>query len=167
MILLAASLTTACSGDSADVPETDIHIGMSVANFRKIHPEAEIRSSGQFRKRETVKGLDGNWTFSFLDKELSWFVFNAYEEKVNPENFQAIYESAQALIGRYTEVYGSPAGTAEGITHFADPAKALHEGYEVISAEWRMGSEYLAVRFNFIGDRSKYAFLVTVEGKRI
>ncbi|GEM_PF-1466442 len=166
ILLLTALSVLSCTDDTEGVAEARIRTGMTPKAFRTLYPEAELSSYCEYRRKETLGGLSGERTFAFREKKLAWHVFNAYEEEISRENFHRFRDAAESLIDEYRLLHGEPDRKTRGITGFTDPSKSPHEGYEVLSAEWQMPDETSAIRFSFIGDRGKYAFLVTVEGKR-
>lgn len=165
-LLLAAFVFSSCTDEAEGPADGHVSVGMSLASFKTLHPGTDLRVSGEYRHRETVEGLPGEWTYAFRDKKLAWYVFNAYEDEISREKFDQCRAAADFLIERYRKLYGPPDRTTQGLTEFADPAAAAHTGYEVLSAEWQRPEESTSVRFSFIGDGLKYSFLVTVEGKR-
>lgn len=166
LILFSTLGAASCTDEAESDPESPVSVGMSRRSFQSLHPGVELCSSCELRRTESLQGLVGEWTYAFRDDKLAWYVFNAYEEVVTQDNFERFRQAAEALIDEYGETHGEPNRISRGISSFTNPHTSPHEGYEVLSAEWQKPGEILSLRFNFIGDRGKYSFLLTLEGKR-
>ncbi len=147
--------------------ERVITIGMSFTEFKSIYPEAVLSDDGQWEYEDSLHGVDGTWIYSFSDRRLSWFVFNAYEPEISGETFQRCLEATRRLIGEYSMRYGKPAKETRGIEQYRDPKLLPHAGYSVLEARWSAGSSMVEVQFHFMGDKDQYRFFVTVGGRAV
>lgn len=144
--------------------ERVIAIGMSFTEFQNIYPEAVLSADGQWEYEASLHGVDGTWIYSFSNRRLSWFVFNAYEPEISSETFQLCLEATRRLIGEYSMRYGKPAEEIRGIEQYRDPKLLPHAGYSVLEAKWAAESSVVEVQFHFMGDKDQYRFFVTVGG---
>lgn len=150
----------------AKLDASDIRVGMSHAGFSTIFPAYDIPRNGQWNRSGQVAGLKGEWTYSFYQGRLSWFLFSSSENKVNDTSFQRFLKATRAAIKDYTERYGKPRQEVAGVLQFRDPHQG-YPGYPVLKAEWRPGSESLLLDFSVLGRKHGHPkLLFTIEGRR-
>jgi len=170
---IIALLLAAC--DSRNAPKngrpkaltTDsIAIGMSLAEFYEIFPQARLSSDGEWSRPDELFGLRGDWTYSFYHKRLGWYLFNSYQPHVDRTNFDLYLTATRNAIKAYTDQFGEPAQVVDGILEFKNPSQG-YSGYPVLKASWRTKKQMLRVDFTLLGSAGEqYQFLFTVEVSR-
>ncbi len=147
------------------ISETDISIGMSLADFKRLFPDAPVSSGSQWRREADFYGLAGEWVYTFGDGRLAWYVFNAYESEVTRDNFDRYLAATRQAIEAYSSRFGEPVEQQEGIEQFQDPSKTDHRGYRVLEARWNRQHGQLKIAFTFMGENLPYRFFMTIEAR--
>lgn len=144
----------------------DITIGMSQEDFSSIFDGLTIPANDQWTRPGEIQGLRGEWTYSFHDGHLSWFIFNSYGSEVDARTFRQYLEATQKTVASYTLKYGEPGQLIRGVREFKDPREG-YPGYPVLKASWRTGDESLQVDYSVLGnDGENPQLLFTVEARR-
>lgn len=144
----------------------DITVGMSQQDFTSIFDGLTIPASDQWTRPGVIEGLRGEWTYSFHERRLSWFIFNSYEPAVNATTFREYLEAAQKTVASYTLQYGKPDQVIRGILQFKDPREG-YPGYPVLKASWRTEHESLQVDYSVLGGAGESPqLLFTVEARK-
>ena len=140
-------------------------IGMSLDELRAVYPDitASDDSNDRYVRPATEYGLDGSWMYSFTNRKLHWFVFNASETIIDKPNFSACLAATTDIIESYKEILGQPQRFRVGIDSFNDPEIKPHNGYLVEQATWESAIGRVRVDFSFLGENKAYEFLVTMQ----
>jgi len=163
----ACDSRSADKGDHAKTLTADnIAIGMSLADFHAIFPQARLSSDGEWSRPDELFGLRGDWTYSFYHKRLGWYLFNSYQSQVDKANFDLYLTATRNAVKAYTDRLGEPAQVVDGILDFKNPAQG-YSGYPVLKALWKAKDRTLRVDFTLLGSAGEqYQFLFTVEVSR-
>lgn len=174
LLVTAAVVLSACFGANAKkdpkpakyLTASDIEVGMSLEDFRAIFSEFSVPSDEQWTRPGEIQGLRGEWTYSFRDHHLSWFIFNSYSSEVNAGNFKAYMDATQKTVASYSRRYGKPDQVVRGVLQFKDPREG-YPGYPVLRASWKMRNENLQVDYLVLGNTGERPqLLFTVEARR-
>ncbi len=172
-VLLAAVALAGCQAHGA--PKTvpgkpptlaDVAVGMPYESFHSIFPQAKLTPDDEWSTPGELYGLEGDWTYSFDGRTLSWFIFNSYESSVNQVNFNVYLDATRRAIADYTSRFGEPAQVENGVTEFRDPAQG-YSGYPVLKASWVAAKEKININFSLLGSgEGDSQFLFTIETRR-
>jgi hypothetical protein len=171
ILIFSISLPMSCTNETTTPPQEitrgltvkDVSIGMQTPAFLSIFPEAGLSKDFQWKRNTVLHDLEGEWTYTFGQNNLSWYVFNSYQTP-SEENFNRALSATRQIISHYSEQYGTPLTIQEGILEYRDPAVDYHWGYNVLNASWSHNGETIRVGFSFLGgEQEKYQFLVTIE----
>jgi len=142
------------------------YLGMDVNDFGKVFPELfpnGVGLTGQWGREEKLYGLNGSWAYRFENGKLNWMHYDKYIDEINDTNFNKCLSATKQLLKDYTKQYGKPDTTIIGNTHFIDPYKKHHWGYDVLEARWKdYKGMKIKVEFTFMGGKGDYHFLVVI-----
>lgn len=166
LTVLFVFLITASAFAGQNPMDDGIYPGMTVKEFKKIHPDLKLKDGGgQWTREAEIYGLKGKWAYQFKDGKLEWFLFDYYLQdykKLNEKNFKKCLGSTKKIMSDLTKLYGKPAKIEEGTTRFRDPSKDRHWGYDVIEGRWNTGKMKIKAKFKFFGGKGEYFFTVSV-----
>ena len=154
------------NGHTKTLTTDNIAIGMSLADFYAIFPQARLSSDGEWSRPDELFGLRGDWTYSFYHQRLGWYLFNSYQSHVDRTNFDLYLTATRNAIKAYSDQFGEPTQVVDGILDFKSPSQG-YSGYPVLKASWRTKEQTLRVDFTLLGSAGEqYQFLFTVEVSR-
>lgn len=140
-------------------------IGMGLDAFRRVYPgvvPVDAKPDGQWSRPETLAGLPGRWSYTFVAGRLDWALWNVYVDELTESSFARCLKGARALIAIYTKAYGRPLSSEELDTVFKDPMKHHHWGYEVLFAKWQLDDLKFKIAFRFMGGKGEYHLIVSM-----
>ena len=167
LILLALCVNNVWAKET--IMDKKLFSGMTITQFKKACPTLKPVDNSQIIYKETIRGLDGKWSFDFKDGKLSWFLYNFYvqeDKDVNEKNFNKCLKATEQIIADLTKLYGKPSEVEEGTKTFRDPYKDHHWGYDVTEALWKTKKGDIKAKFKFFGGKGEYFFVVSVEYMR-
>ena len=167
LTLLSVSCSDKTGTEPAEIPAITQHQiapGISLNQLKTVYPQATPDSHGQVRIKDTIAGLDGEWTFSFSGSVLSWATFDALYTDINENTFYLCRNATMEIIDSNTAEIGTPPRIEKGIQVFKDPSLQPHWGYSVIRAEWKDAGISKIIQFVFQGGKGeRFSFRVSIE----
>jgi hypothetical protein len=118
------------------------YLGMPLANFAERHPELFPQGtapSGQWGHTAAWQGLQGEWSYVFMQGKLVQFQFNAYfqSDQVNQHSFQTCRKGALGIIEDLKGKYGKPNESVDlGAGSFVSTGRDKNPYKEIVSAKW-------------------------------
>jgi hypothetical protein len=166
-----ASAAATAAAIAPPPPETpafpEVHRGIDEATLRRLFPEVDIRryedGAVQGHRPASVHGVAGSWHYTFKEGKLAWVMFNSYEDAITQANFDRYKAAILAIEADYDRRFGPPIKREVGKQTFQDPRRELHWGYDVFDAVWKAEGAKIRARFDFMGGKGEYHFLVNVE----
>ena len=168
-ILILITVISSCSNKSDSKNETEnitnVYIGMTIEDFKKLYPTVIPENSGndgQWQKSENLYGLNGQWSYTFKDGKLDWFLYSNYIDEITEENFLLSLKATEKLIAEYKKIFGDPIEENKYTTEFKDPFEEHHWGYDVLEAFWTTDKMTIEIEFTFFGGKGEYNFIVNI-----
>lgn len=119
----------------------------------------ETNGNKQYTKQQNLSGISGQWTYSFSNGHLDWFLYDSYCDEISRENFEKYLELTKRIIDDFKTIYGEPDAFEFDNKNYKDPYTQRHWGYDVMTAVWRTENTDFRVLFTFKGGKGEYHFL--------
>lgn len=148
------------------IMKKSVYIGMSQSEFLEIYSNLDKTNTTpdkQWTIKETIYSLNGEWTYSFKNNKLDWYVWDYYDEDITEEKFNKCLNTTKKIFDKNSQLLGKPTKSEDFEMNYKDPYKQRHWGYEVCAALWKTEKEQLKVSFEFLGGKGMYQYLIKIE----
>lgn len=103
--------------------QKEIYVGMTSTEFKTKLPGVlpdELKFNEDLTLKESLHGIEGNWTFNFNNSILNSSNFIGKNSISNETDFYNWINSAKSIIDDFSNVYGKPIDNKQGHNKFID-----------------------------------------------
>lgn len=144
----------------------DVKLGMTVYDFRQIHPDMPSQPTIQWTKPAIYFDIQGHWTYHFTQGVLDWYQFIAVADPPTKEAFDQFLQVSRKIEGSLRRSYGSPQKSDKEDSEYKDPFYDHHWGYTVLHSTWREYNSDVDFSYRFKGAFEYYRLEIEVLVKK-